>query len=146
MLSKKQAVLLLLVSCLVFSSALKIWVIHSSEIAQSSTNYAELQSTRSHAVRTSNLTSAIKLKGKVIPGLNYGHRPEDVCGSGCIGPAFLTSALGGGDWLASRPCRFTPGGTASRTHCIGGEEGYRADVDVMERREKSLAITGFRTP
>jgi hypothetical protein len=31
---------------------------------------------------------------------------------------FLTSALAGGEWLASRPVRFTPG-----THSIGGWVG-----------------------
>jgi hypothetical protein len=29
--------------------------------------------------------------------------------SGAIAPPFLTSASDGGDWLASRFCRFTPG-------------------------------------
>jgi hypothetical protein len=35
-------------------------------------------------------------------------------GSEGIAPPFLTSALDGGEWLASSPCRFTPG-----THWIG---------------------------
>jgi hypothetical protein len=30
-------------------------------------------------------------------------------GSGCIDPHFLTSALVGGEWLESRPGRYTPG-------------------------------------
>jgi hypothetical protein len=34
-------------------------------------------------------------------------------GSGVIAPQFLTSALDGGDWSASRLCRFIPGETAS---------------------------------
>jgi hypothetical protein len=35
---------------------------------------------------------------------------------------FLISALDGGEWTASRPCRFTPGETATGTHCIGARE------------------------
>jgi hypothetical protein len=34
---------------------------------------------------------------------------EDIWGSGTVAPPFLTSALDGGEWSASRPCRFTPG-------------------------------------
>jgi hypothetical protein len=30
---------------------------------------------------------------------------------------FLTSALGGGEWSASRPGRFTPGERAPGSHC-----------------------------
>jgi hypothetical protein len=44
----------------------------------------------------------------------------------------LTSALDGGEWSASRPCRFTHGETASGTHCIGGGVGPRSGMDVME--------------
>jgi hypothetical protein len=33
---------------------------------------------------------------------------------------FLTSALVGGEWSASRPGRFTPGEIAPGTHWIGG--------------------------
>jgi hypothetical protein len=47
---------------------------------------------------------------------------------------FLTSALLGGEWSASRPGRFTPG-----THWIGGWVGPRADLDDVERR-KFLAL------
>jgi hypothetical protein len=39
---------------------------------------------------------------------------EDLWGSGGIASPFLTSAVDGGEWSASRPGRFTPG-----THCIG---------------------------
>jgi hypothetical protein len=48
---------------------------------------------------------------------------------------FLTSALVGGEWSASRPGRFTPG-----THWLGGWMGPRADLD------DNLAPTGTRTP
>jgi hypothetical protein len=42
---------------------------------------------------------------------------------------FLTSALAGGEWSASRLCRFTPG-----THWIGGWVGPRAGPDDVEKR------------
>jgi hypothetical protein len=44
---------------------------------------------------------------------------------------FLTSALGGGEWSASRPGRFTPGERALRTHWIGWL-GSRAGLDDVE--------------
>jgi hypothetical protein len=40
--------------------------------------------------------------------INKAARCEDTWGSGGIAPPFLTSALDGGGWSASRPCRFTP--------------------------------------
>jgi hypothetical protein len=42
---------------------------------------------------------------------------------------FLTSALAGGEWSASRPCRFTPGERAPSTHW----EDPRAGLDDMEK-------------
>jgi hypothetical protein len=39
---------------------------------------------------------------------------EDIWRSGCIAPPFLTSAQGGGEWLASLPGRFTPAGKRLR--------------------------------
>jgi hypothetical protein len=42
---------------------------------------------------------------------------------------FLTSALAGGEWSDSRPCRFTPG-----THFIGGWVDPRSGLDNMEKR------------
>jgi hypothetical protein len=41
---------------------------------------------------------------------------------------FLTSELVGGEWSASRPCRFTPG-----THFIGGWVDPRAGLGDMEK-------------
>jgi hypothetical protein len=43
---------------------------------------------------------------------------------------FLTWALGGGAWSASRPCRFAPG-----THWIGGWVGPRVGLDDVEKRK-----------
>jgi hypothetical protein len=45
---------------------------------------------------------------------------------------FLTSALVGGEWSASRYCRFTPGERAPRTHWIGGWVDPRAGLEGME--------------
>jgi hypothetical protein len=46
---------------------------------------------------------------------------------------FLTSALVGGEWSASRPGRFTSGERAPGTHWIGGWVGPRAGLDEVER-------------
>jgi hypothetical protein len=45
---------------------------------------------------------------------------------------FLTSALVGVEWSASRPGRFTPREKAPGTHWIGGWVGPRASPDNME--------------
>jgi hypothetical protein len=46
---------------------------------------------------------------------------------------FLTSALAGVEWSASRPGRFTLGKTAPDIHWIGGWVGPRAGLDDVER-------------
>jgi hypothetical protein len=43
---------------------------------------------------------------------------------------FLNSALAGGEWSASRLCRFIPG-----THWIGGWVGPRAGLENLEKRK-----------
>jgi hypothetical protein len=45
---------------------------------------------------------------------------------------FLTSALAGGNWSASRPDRFTPGEKAPVTYWIGGWVDPIADLNNME--------------
>jgi hypothetical protein len=45
---------------------------------------------------------------------------------------FLTSALVGGEWLASRLCRFTTGEKAPGTHWIGGWKGKAIPVTGRE--------------
>jgi hypothetical protein len=45
--------------------------------------------------------------------------------------AFLTSAIGGGEWLASRPDRFVPRERPSGTNWIGS----RADLDAVVKRK-----------
>jgi hypothetical protein len=53
---------------------------------------------------------------------------------------FLTSALVGGEWSASRPWRFTPG-----THFIGSWVDPRAGLDDMEKL-KCLTLPGLELP
>jgi hypothetical protein len=48
---------------------------------------------------------------------------------------FLTSALVGGEWSASRPDRFTPEERAPGTHWIGGWVGPRTGLDDVEMRK-----------
>jgi hypothetical protein len=55
--------------------------------------------------------------------------------NGGIAPPFLTSALGRGEWSASRPGRFTLGEIALGTHWIGGWVGPRAGLDAVEKRK-----------
>jgi hypothetical protein len=45
---------------------------------------------------------------------------------------FMTSALVGGEWSASRTYLFTPGEKAPGTHSIGGWVGPRAGLDDVE--------------
>jgi hypothetical protein len=71
-----------------------------------------------------------EVKGEVISGLNYlSTSHEDVWGSEGIAASFVTSALDGGDWSTSRPCRFTPGEVAPGTHSKGIWVGPRADLN-----------------
>jgi hypothetical protein len=55
---------------------------------------------------------------------------------------FLTSALAGGEWSASRPGRFTPGERDPGTHWIGGWVDPRAGLDGVEKR-KFLTLPGL---
>jgi hypothetical protein len=55
---------------------------------------------------------------------------------------FLTFALAGGEWAASRPSCFTPGERAPGTHWIGGWVDPRAGVGDLEKR-KFLTLPGL---
>jgi hypothetical protein len=55
---------------------------------------------------------------------------------------FLTSALAGGEWSASRPGRFTTGERAPCTHWIGGLVDPRAGLDDVKMR-KFVTVTGL---
>jgi hypothetical protein len=54
----------------------------------------------------------------------------------------MTSALVGGEWLASRFGRFTPGESAPGTHWTGGWVGPRTGLDDVEKR-KFLTLPGL---
>jgi hypothetical protein len=54
-------------------------------------------------------------------------------GDGGAAQPFLTSALDGGDWSASRPGGFIPEERARGTHWIGGRLGSRAALDAVEK-------------
>jgi hypothetical protein len=54
---------------------------------------------------------------------------------------FLTSTLAGGEWSASRPCRFTPGERAPDTRWLGSRVGPR-----RRGEEQILDPIGTRTP
>jgi hypothetical protein len=56
---------------------------------------------------------------------------------------FLTLALAGGEWSASRSGRFTPGGGAPSTPWIGGWVDPRAGLDDVEKR-KFLTLPGLK--
>jgi hypothetical protein len=55
---------------------------------------------------------------------------------------FLTSALAGVEWSASRPGRFTPGERAPGIHWIRGWMDPRASLDDVEKR-KFLTLPGL---
>jgi hypothetical protein len=51
----------------------------------------------------------------------------------------LTSALDGGEWSASRPCRFTPGERAPGTHSIA----CWVDPRLALEKRKFLTLPGL---
>jgi hypothetical protein len=55
---------------------------------------------------------------------------------------FLTLALAGGEWSASRPGRFTPAERVPGTHWIGSWVDPRASLDDVEKR-KFLTVPGL---
>jgi hypothetical protein len=69
--------------------------------------------------------------------LNYAPRHEKVWGSGGIDLPFLTLALDGDEWLATRPGHFTPVEKDPGTCWVGGCVGPRASLDAVEKK-KSL--------
>jgi hypothetical protein len=56
---------------------------------------------------------------------------------------FLTIALVGGEWSASRPCNFISGEWAFSTHCIGGWVDPRVGLDDKEKL-KFLTLPGLQ--
>jgi hypothetical protein len=64
-----------------------------------------------HIILSINFNIPVKLSLCLI---NYGLCHEDIWMTGGTSPSF--SALDGGEWSASRPGHFTPGGTHPSTH------------------------------
>jgi hypothetical protein len=58
----------------------------------------------------------------------------------------LTSAIDGGERLASRTGRFTPRERVPVTHWIGGWVDLRVGLDTAVPKRKILSPTGNRTP
>jgi hypothetical protein len=58
-------------------------------------------------------------------------------GIGGISPLFLTSALSGGEWSASRFSRFTPEERALGNHWIGNRVETRGGLKAAEKRKIS---------
>jgi hypothetical protein len=86
-----------LAACLAYSSALKMIAVRPTE-----TSAVFYQSTQHHIPEDSTLHDF----NSVIPVLNYtvNQYAMKACGGcGDIAPPFLTSALDGGEWSASRP-------------------------------------------
>jgi hypothetical protein len=74
--------------------------------------------------------------------ISYTARHEDIFGNGDIAPPFLTSALYGGEWLASRLGPLTPG---KEPPVPIGQEAVWTGLEGVESR-KCLATEVNRTP
>jgi hypothetical protein len=58
--------------------------------------------------------------------------------------SFTTSALDGGEWLASRPGRaLPPGERTPGTHCTGGWVGPRVGLETEVRGKSPLPLAGI---
>jgi hypothetical protein len=79
------------------------------------------------------------VKGKFVPVLtlfNWAPYHEGVLWEWMYSSTHsLTSALDGGEWSASRPCRFTPRERTSDTYWIGGWVGPRAVLEAVVKRK-----------
>jgi hypothetical protein len=81
---------------------------------------------------------SMKLKVKVKLSLCFNWAPwhEGLLGDRRYSSTHsMTSALDGGEWLASRHGRFTPRERAPVTHWIGGWVGPRAVLDAVVKRK-----------
>jgi hypothetical protein len=58
----------------------------------------------------------VKVKLSMCFFLTEHHAVKAYCGSRCIAPRILTSAVDGVEWSASRPDRFIPRERTSGTH------------------------------
>jgi hypothetical protein len=64
--------------------------------------------------------------------INWTPRHDDVWGSGSIASPFLTSALNGDEWSASRLGRFFLGEKVLGTHWLGGWVDPRAGLNAVQ--------------
>jgi hypothetical protein len=77
-----------------------------------------------------------KVKGKVVPVLNWAPCHEGVLGEWRYSSTHsLTSALDGSEWSALHPVRFTLKERAPGIHWIGAWVGPRAVLDAVVKRE-----------
>jgi hypothetical protein len=60
--------------------------------------------------------------------------------------AFLSFALHGGEWSASRLGHLTAGERAPGTHWIGGWVGRNVYLDAVPKRKRIPTPAGNRTP
>jgi hypothetical protein len=87
-------------------------------------------------VRPSSACLHVLIKGKVVPVLLLSITPLRRVGDfRCCSTHSLSSALDGGEWLASRSGRFTPRERALGTHWIGGWVGPRAVLNAVVKRK-----------
>jgi hypothetical protein len=85
----------------------------------------------------------IKLKVKLSLSFNWASHLDGVLEDCRHKSTYcLTSALDGGEWLASRPGRFNSTEGSPSTHCIGGWVGPRAGLDSV----LFPVLAGIRTP
>jgi hypothetical protein len=68
---------------------------------------------------------------------------EDMWGCGGIAPPFLTSTVDGGEWLASRHFRFTPGKRVRGLHYVRGWVGSIFGLDSVDQRKNFLPLPGI---
>jgi hypothetical protein len=76
----------------------------------------------------------LKVKVKLSLCLSQHHAMKTYWGVELQLHAFLTSALGGGEWSDSRPGRFTPRERAPSSHWIGGWMGPRTVLGTVVKR------------
>jgi hypothetical protein len=78
--------------------------------------------------------------------VNQVPRYEDVLGKwGYSCTISLTSALDGGELLASLPCRFTPRERATIIHWTGGSVGPSIVLDAVMKRRNSQPLPGVES-
>jgi hypothetical protein len=101
-----------------------------------------LNTVRSHS-KPQTCCDLSKVKGTFVPVFkSLSTTPwSRIKRSGGVAPSLLTLALDGGEWSASRPCRFAPSKTAPGAHFIG--DGVGAALDAVE---KSPVPAVSRTP